>query len=96
MWTDPEEPPPLTRDPYGPPLIRDPIYGDWYEDPDACWFTVLAEGLDWLQMYTGHPAEIDPVHSGPVEFERTGWGPDAGNKHGSDACEWRYVGKERP
>jgi hypothetical protein len=59
------------------------------ENPCDCWFTVLASGFDWLSIYAGHPAEIDPVHSGAVEFERT-WPPDS-----SDECEWRYVDPER-
>jgi hypothetical protein len=40
------------------------------EDPDACWFTVLASGFDLWDIYDG--PNIDPLgaYSGPVIFTR--------------------------
>jgi hypothetical protein len=58
------------------------------KDPAWCWFTILAQGSAWLDIYSGHPAEIDPVHCGAVEFQRTR-PPD-----GSDECEWPYIDPE--
>ena len=53
------------------------------EDPDDCWFTILASGLHpWGRggMYDGPPTES---RSDVVEFTKT---------DGYDYCHWHYVG----
>jgi hypothetical protein len=53
------------------------------EDIADCYLTVLASGFDWLSIYGGDPARIDPVCSGAVQFIR---GP-----HGAEDWLWRYA-----
>ena len=55
------------------------------EDPNDCWFTILASGLyPWGRrgMYDGPPTEL---RAGRVEFTKV-------DDHGHDYCVWHYVG----
>jgi hypothetical protein len=81
----PGEPPPTFSDFRAEDIgdCRYMISEHFHEDIDECWYTIWASGFDWLSIYCGDPARIDPVCSGAVEFIL---GP-----YGAEDWLWRYA-----